>query len=261
MKQFCKDLWHRCFVREDIFDLSAGLAYYFLMSFFPFLLFLVTILGYLPISSDSIIKLLLSQTPKEASDFVISNVRMILEVQQGGLLSIGIVLAIWSTSSAIHAVMRTINKAYGVEETRGYFKLKGLALLFTLGMLICIGVMLLVPVLQGIFPNHEWTNLTNDIGMTVLFVVISALYYYAPNAPFRWYQMLPGSLFALVSWRITSTVFRYFVSNINNFSATYGSLSAIIALLIWFYLTAMMVILGGFINASLQEHFKKTTSL
>lgn len=260
MKQFWKDLWHRCFIREDIFDLSAGLAYYFLMSFFPFLMFLLTILGYLPIPTDSIIKLLLSQTPQEASELVISNVKLILEEQRSGLLSIGIVLAIWSTSSAIHAVMRAINKAYGVEETRGYFKVKGLALLFTLGMLICIGVMLLVPLLQEFFPNHQWTYISNDIGMIVLFVVFSVLYYFAPNASFSWYQMLPGSVFALAAWRTMSAAFRFFVSHINNFSATYGSLSTIIALLIWFYLTAMMLILGSFINASIQTHFKKTAS-
>jgi membrane protein len=253
LKRFMKDIYHRAFIEEDIFDLSAQLAFYFMMAFFPFLLVILSILVYFPIKEEALIHLLTSQAPNDVASLISDNVKQVLQNRREGLLSIGIVLSLWSTSGAMHAVMRALNKAYGVGERRHYFKDKALSLLFTITMLLAIGIMLVLPLLQEVLPAHGGIQVTKWIGTTLLLFLFMFLYNFAPNISLSWRSILPGSVFAIAMWKVTSEGFRYFVTNFNNFSATYGSLGVIIILLIWFYLIGMSIIVGGVINASIRK--------
>ena len=263
--RFFKELYKRSLVQDDIFDLSAQLAYYFLMSIFPFLIFVMTLLAYLPISSTGVVDMIMQFAPKEATTLIVKNVEGILGHQRGGLLSIGIIMALFSTSSGIHATMRVLNRAYGVEESRNYLVVKAMTFAYAAGMIVVILIALILPVFGKVIGTfvvshfhlhrdllHTWDSVRYSVSFIVMFLLFTILYWLAPNIRLHLTAVFPGAIFATIGWQAVSLGFAYFVNNFNDFSYTYGSLGAIIALMLWFYLSAMTLILGGQINAILQ---------
>jgi membrane protein len=262
-----KDLFHR-FRDDEIIGLSAQLAYFFLLSLFPFLIFMITLVGFLPFSSIEILPLIKEYSPDDKTFELISkNVGEILDSQNEGLLSFGAIATIWVASNGVNAVIRVLNRAYDVTENRSFIKERLMAIVLTVAMIFTIIVALLLPVFGkaiGLFVFSNlglsdtflsiWNTLRYVISFFVMVIVFSFLYYIAPNKHLHMRDIIVGAIFATVGWQLVSLAFSFYVTNFGNFSATYGSIGGIIILMIWFYLSAMIIILGGEINALLRKY-------
>ena len=253
-------LWKRI-LEDDLFGLAAQLAYYFLLSLFPLLLFLVTLLPYLPITETDILAVVKDFAPQGAFEFIESNLHE-LTTKNIQLLSFGIIATIWSASNGINAIVRAFNKAYEVQESRPFLVARGMSILFTFAMLFVMIIALLLPVfgkIIGVYLFSKfglsddflalWNTLRWLVSSIILFIVFAGLYWIAPNKRLSCISIIPGALFATIGWELSSLAFSYYVTNFGNYSATYGSIGAIIVLLIWIYLTGIIIIIGGEINA------------
>jgi membrane protein len=261
MTSLLKDLWKR-FNQDEVAGLSAELAYFFLLSLFPFMIFLITLIGYLPIHQGNVVGFLSQYAPGEAMNLIENNLNMIIESHNGGLLSFGIIATIWSASNGLNAVIRAFNRAYDVKETRSFIVARLMSIILTVAMLIVIVIALLLPVFGkqiGVFIFSAlglsetflliWNAARWIISFFVLFLVFSCLYYFAPNKHLHWKEVFTGAFLATLGWILVSSAFSYYVGSFGNYSATYGSLGGIIVLMIWFYLTGMIILIGGEINA------------
>ncbi|MFC0272893.1 YihY/virulence factor BrkB family protein [Metabacillus herbersteinensis] len=262
---FLKELLHR-FADDEVAGLSAGLAYFFLLSLFPFLIFLITLIGYLPLSQDAVLGVIRQYAPGESSQLIESNLAQILNHHNGGLLSFGIIATLWSASNGINAIVRSFNRAYEVEESRSFIVARGMAILLTVAMVFVILVALLLPVFGkeiGLFIFSTfglseqfltaWNTARWLVSGIILFIVFTSLYFVAPNKRLHIKDCLAGSIFATVGWIAVSLAFSYYVSSFGNYTATYGSLGGIIVLMIWFYISGMVIMLGGELNALLYK--------
>ncbi|MDQ6596039.1 YihY/virulence factor BrkB family protein [Bacillus salipaludis] len=262
-------LWHRI-EEDDLNGLSAQLAYFFLLSLFPLLIVLFTLLPYIPIPHQDVLGVIKGFAPVEAMDLIEKNVKYIMNHRNGGLLSFGIIGTIWSASNGINAVVRAFNKAYNAKENRSFIVARGVAILLTLGMIFVFLLAIILPVFGreiGVFLFSQvgfsdefgkiWDTLSYLVSAIILFLIFTGLYWIAPNVKLRCRSAFPGAAFATVGWIVTSMGLRFYVENFSNFSLTYGSIGAIIVLMIWLYLSAFIIVLGGEINAFYSERSKK----
>ncbi|MDP4085547.1 MAG: YihY/virulence factor BrkB family protein [Bacillota bacterium] len=264
-----KKLWHRI-GEDDLPGLSAQLAYFFLLSLFPLLIFLFTLLPFLPIEQQDLLGIIRGFAPAEAMDLIENNLNDILMQRRGGLLSFSFIGTIWSASTGLSAIVDAFNKAYNVKESRSYIVSRGMAILLTFGMILVILVAIILPVFgkgTGLFLftqlglSKQFLVLWNAIGWLVsaiiLFLVFTALYWIAPNIKLKCRAAFPGAGFSTIGWIISSLALSFYVGNISNYSIAYGSIGAIIVLMIWLYITAFIIMLGGEINAFYSEKSKK----
>ncbi|KQX67118.1 YihY/virulence factor BrkB family protein [Paenibacillus sp. Root444D2] len=258
---YFKLLWNQ-FEKHDATGLAAQCAYYFLLSLFPFLLFILSLLGYLPFSSDDVMGLIKEYIPGAVAGWLEETLSNLLDVKRGGALSFGIILALMSASAAMNAIVIAVNKAYGLPERKSFIHSRLLAVMLTLGMLIVIASALLLSVFGhwigdwtlaniSISAKHVglWNNLRWIVNFVIVFVVFIGIYYIAPNTCLTCKSVLPGAIFAAAGWQLTSFGFSFYVNNFTNYSATYGSVGGIIVLMTWFYISALIIIIGGEINA------------
>lgn len=267
--EFGKELFKR-FSDVDVPGMSSQLAYFFLLSLFPFLVFLTTLLGYLPIDIDSVLKFLDTYLPADVASMLESNLENLLTSQSGGLLSISIIGAIWSASKGVNALTLAFNKAYRVEEDRSFIVSKLISIGLTIALVVTIAIALLLPIFGKTIGEYifsfvnlsdgfvqVWNTLRWVISSVILFIVLYVLYILAPNKKVKLREALWGAVFATISWQIVSLGFSFYVSTLGNFSATYGSLGTVIVLMLWFYLTGIVIITGGIINAVLVKRHRE----
>jgi len=264
--EFLKDLQNRI-MNADALGLSAQLAYFFLLSLFPFLLFLVTLVGYLPIDEDYLMRFLDSYAPGEIMTLIESNLTRLVNVQNGSLLSVGIIGTLWSASNGVNAITKAFNRAYDVEEDRPFIVSRLIAILLTIAMIAVISIALLLPIFGELIGSYIfsfiglsenfiqiWNMSRWIISSAVFLIVFIALYMLAPNMKVKLKHSIWGALFATLSWQVVSLGFSFYVNSIGNYSATYGSLGTIIVLMIWFYISGIIIITGGVINSIVKEN-------
>lgn len=264
-RPFWKELFNR-FVQDDAGGLAAQLAYYFLLSLFPLLIFLVTLLDYLPFTQGDLMSFIAQYAPGETTEIINKNLNEIMGKHNGGLLSLGIIGTLWPASNGINAIVRAFNRAYDVEETRHFLVARSMSVLLTVGMVLVILVALLLPVFGreiGLFFFAQvglsveflktWTAIRWVLSSVILFIVFTSLYYFAPNKHILFMEAVPGAFFSTFGWMFVSLGFSYYVSSIGNYTATYGSLGGIIIMMVWLYLSGLIIIVGGEINAILYK--------
>jgi membrane protein len=262
---FVKHVLRKVWV-DDCLGKAAQLSYAFLFALFPFLLFLTTLLGYLPFPNlmEEIMALLAAVLPGEVMHLIQDNIRTLVNTQHGGLLSLGIFAALWTAASAIMVLIDTLNRAYGVQEGRPFWKVWGIAILLTIGlplfMLASMGLLVFGPQLGGWIAAQIglgtlfqvlWDVLRWLVILVLLIVALAPVYYCAPDVVHAWRWITPGSVFAILATLITSLGFSYYVTNLGSYDATYGSIGAVIVLLTWMYLTGFFILVGGEINAEI----------
>jgi len=251
---------------DDCLGKAAQLSYAFLFALFPFLLFLTTLLGYLPLPNlmEEIIALLAAVLPGEALHLIQDNIRTLVTTQHGGLLSFGIFAALWTAASAIRIIIDTLNRAYGVQDGRPCWKVWGIALLLTIGLplflLVAMGLLVFGPQLGGWMAAQIglgalfqglWNVLRWPVILVFLTIAMAPVYAWAPDVTHAWRWITPGSVFAILATLSTSLGLSYYVTNFAAYDATYGSIGAVIVLLTWMYLTGLFLLIGGEINAEL----------
>lgn len=267
--QFFKMLIKR--INEDrVFDLAAQLAYFFLLSLFPFLIFTFSILPYIGIDQNDVLNFIGKYAPVEFMDIVKENLKSVF-TKNTSLLSISVIATIWPVSTAVMAIIRVLNRAYDVEENRSFIVARSMAILLTFAMIFVIILALSLnvfgPSIGKLLVSHFQVN--PDIikifdffrlllSFLIIIVVFACLYLIAPNKRLHPTEVIIGAVFAAVGWQVASLAFSYYVDQTVHFSATYGTLGGIIILMIWFYITGFILILGGEINATLNFKQKKS---
>ncbi len=255
------------FGKHEMTTYAAALSYQVFFSLFPFLIFLISLLGFLGIPEffSWLQQQVTNIVPAQAAQQV-NTVISQLQQPQGGLLSFGIVLALWSASAAVRAVMNAINTAYEVKEGRPTWKLYSLSLLYTLGLALLLilsaALMILGPQavtwlgvrlgLGGVVVTL-WNILRLPLLILLLTLSVALIYYFTPDVQQRFRLITPGTVVAVVVWLLASLGFSLYVQNFANYNATYGSLGAIIILLFYFYLSAAILLFGAELNAVLED--------
>src|SRR5690625_5883245 len=242
--QFLKQLQKRI-MDADVFGLAAKMAYFFLLSLFPFLLFLVTLVGYMPIDEDYLLSFLDTYAPTEIMSLIESNLTRIVNVQNGSLLSIGIIGTLWSASNGINAITKAFNRAYNVQEDRSFLIARLIAMVMTIAMVGVIAIAFILPIfgeMIGLYIfsflglSEEFIQIWNTsrwiISSLIFLIVLLSLYILVPNVRIYVKDAIFGAIFATVGWQLVSLAFSYYVQTIGDYSATYGSLGAVIILMI-----------------------------
>jgi membrane protein len=248
---------------ERVFDFSAQLAYYFLMSIFPFLLLVVTLCAYLPFTNSDILELIRPYAPLSTYELIKTNLDVILAHRSGGVLSISLFVTIYLSSVGFQSIIRILDNAYRVQGNRPFWKEAILGFFLMFALLVALVSSLIFPVFGKIIGQFifQWLGMTQWfygawnwirwlLSSVILLFAFLSLYWFAPNTKVTFKQALPGAIFTLFGWQISSLAFSYYVS-LNDYTHLYGNLGAIIILVGWFYWTAFILILGALLNASL----------
>jgi membrane protein len=258
--------------RNHTLQMAAALAYYFVLSLFPALIFLSAVVAYLPVPDlfEQALALMARFLPADAMGLVRRVVADVISPNRGTFLSLGILGTLWTASGGFAAMIEALNIAYEVRDDRPFWKTRPLAvaLAFLTGalLLIALSVMVVGPRsgewlarevhLSGLFvllwPYLHWTI---AIGFTIL--AVEALYFLAPNVKQRFRATLPGAAIAVACWIGLSYLLGLYFRHFGNFNKTYGTLGAAIALMIWLYWTSFAVLVGAELNKELAKISEK----
>lgn len=246
--------------------LAAAQAYYYLLAIVPLLILLLAILPYLQLDPNRVMDFIATVLPGEVATTFQDTIVSVVTTPSGGLLTFGILGTLWSASNAMSAFIEATNQAYDVEETRSFIKLKGMAILLTLFMLVAVIIALVLPIFGGAIIDmiSSFLNLPQQteiifqvlrwvISIAVMSLVLAFLYKFAPNKHFPFKEVIIGAVIATVLWQVVSLGFSFYVSNFGSYSATYGSLGGLIVLMLWFFLTGLILVIGAEINAVLHK--------
>jgi membrane protein len=260
----------REFRADNLTDWAAALTYYGILSIFPALLVLVSVLGLIGESATQpLLDNLATVAPGPAQEIVTSAIENLNQNQgaAGILLVVGLATALWSASSYVGAFMRASNAIYEVEEGRPFWKLRPVQIAVTLVMVILLAIGAVAVVVTG--PLAEQVGNVIDVGdaavtawdiakWPVLILIVSfmfsVLYWAAPNVKqpgFRW--LTPGGVAAVILWIVASAAFALYVANFASYNETYGSLGGVIVFLVWLWISNIAVLLGAELNAEVER--------
>lgn len=253
---------------DDCLGLAAQLAFYFLLALFPAVLVVVALIGYLPVHNifPELLAALATVAPAELVILIRNQFDQIAQGSRVGLLTVGILGAIWSSSAATVAIIDALNTAYDIPEWRAWWKRRLLALALTVGLavtivlslaLLLIGPKALVWSVAWLgldpFAAAVWQLLRWPALMLLLIFVLDLLFYLAPNRHVPWVWITPGALTSALLWIASSIGFRYYVSHIGNYAATYGAIGGAIVTMLWFYVSGLAILVGAELNAVIEQ--------
>ncbi|PLR81211.1 ribonuclease [Bacillus canaveralius] len=250
-------------IKDDrVTGLAAEQAYYYMLSIFPMIILLLSLLPYLSIDPEEAIGFMQTVMPGETANVFQENIVEIISKPNGGLLTFGIVGTIWSASNGMRAFIRAMNTAFDVEETRSFIKARLVSIGLTFGLILTLIIALMLPVFGDVIIDflNSYLNIPEQIeilfrvlrwviAISVMIVILAVLYKVAPNKHYPFKHVLPGAIFATVVWQLISLGFSFYLNHFANYSATYGSLGGVIILMLWLFLTGLALVLGGEINA------------
>ncbi len=252
---------------HDVTAFSAQMAYFLFMSIFPALIFLIGLLGRFSIEYSWDITGYVSLIPRQASLILQEHIKSLIAVRGEALFSISGLFMIYSASRGINSLMRSLNRAFNIKEDRGFIRIKLLGVFYTFMLMLVIVVALVIPnlghgffmFLSGFINIPKFLIDTSTLLMWIIYLmlmnlVIGSLYVFLPNRKNTYKEVIPGTIFALVGWSIISRGFSYFIANFSNISVVYGSLTAVIILMIWLYLSSTILMIGGEINSLIIEY-------
>lgn len=253
--------------KDDIFALGAELAYYLVLSFLPFLIFLITLIGFANLDKLAILEALHRMVPTSVYDLTQNIINEVVGNQNTGLLGVSIVITIWTASSGFRAVIKGVNKAYDVEEKRSYIKRAIISFFSIIALALAILSTLIIMVFGNVIGEYliklipynkvitaVWNMLRSGLVIIAVVFVIAAIYRYAPSKKVKWRDVIPGSIICTLGWICISTIFSFYINNYSNYSRVYGSLAAVFILMIWLYLVSMILIFGVEVNSVLSKN-------
>lgn len=249
---------------DGISALSAHAAFFVLISFFPFVMFLLTLLSYFPNSSETLPSVNLSFLPSAVSSMIVQAFTELSDRANGTILSVTVVLAIWSASRGILSIMRGLNSIHNIRETRNYIVTRIMATGYT----IVFAVLLLVMILIFVFGNQLtlWLverfptlggfalliiSFRTAVGISVLILFFLLIFISLPNRKTSFWCELPGAVLTATGWVGFSFLFSFYVNNFSNYTAIYGSLTAIVLCMLWLYACMYILFIGAEINSIL----------
>ena len=249
-------------------DRAAQLSYYFLFALFPFLFFLVTLAAYLPSRGaiDDLMARLGPLMPNQAEQIIRAQLTALATNQRPHLLTLGLLLALWSASRGVDALRSSLNLSYDVKESRAWWRTQSMALIVTactsVVMLLAIagiavggnlGLLLATHLHVDEFWPLLWGWLRWPITALGVMLVLAALYYFLPDVKQEWRYITPGSVLGTALWLLASWGFSAYADHFGSYDKTYGSIGGVIVLMTWLYVTGLIFIVGGEVNALLEH--------
>lgn len=254
--------------RDGVAGLAAQLAFYFFLALFPALLVVVSLLTLLPIEPAiaTLLARLEGLLPADALDLVRREIERVLHGERGGLITFGMVAALWSSSTAMMAVIYTLNRAYDIEEWRPWWKTRLIAILltFAFAFFIVAAFALVVAGSEMAAAIAAWTGagpafvevwrvLQWPIALALVVVAIDLVYHFAPNADARWVWVTPGSLLATGLWLAASLGFKLYLRYVTDVAVIYGAIGSVMVVMLWLYLSAFAILAGAELNAEIDK--------
>ncbi|HEV2398411.1 MAG TPA: YihY/virulence factor BrkB family protein [Candidatus Sulfotelmatobacter sp.] len=261
--------------QDELSTRSAALSYYFLGALFPMLVFLLSLLGLFAAGGtqfrDTIMSGLARVMPGSASQMIERVLTQVIKSSSGVKLAAGIFGALWSASGGVSAVVTSLNKIYRTNETRPWWKQKltvvgltlALSALIILGLVLAlyggkIGALIANKVGLGSVFAIAWKILVWPVAFAAMFLSYSLMYYFGPDlVERRWNWVTPGAVVGVALWLAASLGFRFYLQFFNSYNATYGSVGAVIILMLWLYITGFAILIGGEVNWVIEDQDKK----
>jgi membrane protein len=248
--------------------LAAQLAYYFFLALFPALLFLVALAGAFASAAlvTRLVDMLGGAAPPDVINIIREQLTSLSQGGQGGIMTVGVLAALWSSSAALVALIDSLNRVYDVEDTRPWWKQRLTAIFLTIGVaafiLVSFALVVVGPQLAesvagrfGLGAAIEWS--WKILQWPVVFVLVASaiglVYYFAPDVDQDFVFLTPGSMLATVLWLVSSLAFRVYVVNFGSYNETYGAIGGVMVLLLWLYISGLVVIVGAEMNAEIEH--------
>jgi membrane protein len=253
---------------DDGLGLAAQLAYYFFLALFPALLFLLALASFFPVSqlSDLLPQMLGRFAAPEMVQILRTQLEQLSNAGHGGILSIGLLGALWSSSAALVSIIGALNRAYDIEESRPWWKVRLVAVALTIGLAVFVLASLtlvmagpslgrLLAERVGLGDAFTWTWMILQWPVAFLFIstAVGLVYYLAPDADQEWVWVTPGALLATALWLLASFGFRLYVVSFADYQASYGALGGVVVLMLWMYLTGLAIVVGAEMNAEIEH--------
>jgi len=256
---------------HEIFGRAAQLSYYFLLALFPLLLVLINVLGYMAQEGtafrERLLLYLAALMPRSAITLVRTTLDEISNASGSGKLSFGLLAALWAASNGMGAISETLNTAYNVKERRSWWRVRLISVCLTVALAILILAALAIVLYGGTigealaarygfgdFFTSLWTIVQWPIALVFVLTTFNLIYNLAPDLPpgsRSW--ITPGAFVGVGLWLLVSFGFRLYLSFFDSYSVTYGSLGALIVLMLWFYLTGVAILIGGEVNSEISH--------
>jgi membrane protein len=255
---------------HEIFARAAQLSYYFLLALFPLLLVLINVLGYMAqegtLFREKLLLYLAAIMPRSAIALVRTTLDEISNASGGGKLSFGLLVALWAASNGMGAISSTLNTSHNVKERRPWWKVRLICVCLTVALAILILAALAIVLYGGTigealaarygfgdFFTTVWTIVQWPIALVFVLTTFNLIYNFAPNLPGARSWITPGAFIGVGLWLLVSFAFRVYLSFFDSYSVTYGSLGAVIVLMLWFYLTGVAILIGGEVNSEVSR--------
>ena len=258
---------------DDLAAMSAQITYYLILSFFPFLFFLITLLSFTPLSNRLLITNFTAMLPNDTAILVKSMLIETAQAKSTALLLFGMVGSLWAASQGMSAIIRGLNHSYDVRENRKFIIRNFIALMSTIGltvMIICSFFMIVLGRIIGSYVfgliggktifNVIWPFFRYGISLVFMFITFYLIYKYLPNRKLKFKNVLIGTIFATFGWVSASLLFSFYVNSFANYANIYGSLGGMFALIFWLYISTLIFLLGGELNA-ISSTFEDTKKL
>jgi len=253
---------------DDGLGLAAQLAYYFFLALFPAILCVIALASFLPLQNftDEMVALAGPFAPAEMLTIIREQMLRLANADNGGVFSLGLLGALWTSSAAMVAMIDAMNRAYDIEEARPWWKVRLTAILLTISLAVFIvlsfGLIVVGPQLADWLAAHfglgstfalTWKIVQWPIAFALIATGIGLIYYFAPDAEQDFAWITPGSLIAAVLWVIASLAFRYYVVTFGDYEATYGAIAGVILFMLWFYISGLVLIIGAEASAEIEH--------
>lgn len=261
VKKFVKEMFYRV-MYDEISLLSANLSYYFILSLFPMLIVALALTPYFKIDQQFLLEKIQSYAPGDLGDYLFDMISEVLNNKNNTIITVGIVFTLWSASSGIYGIIIAFNNAFRVRDGRIWIVTKLISViltaLFLVGMFVALALIVfgkqLTYILFHKFNLDEgyynlWSVLNYSLPLLFIFLIFVFLYTMGPNLKLKAISILPGTLFATLSWTIVSRLFGYYIDHFSSYIKTYGTIGAFMAFVLWLYITGYILIIGAEINA------------
>jgi membrane protein len=260
---------------DNCLGLAAQLAFYFLLALFPAVLFLVALIGYLPVDNalSALLSALGAVAPEELVALLRGQLDQLAQGRHTSLLTLGIVGAIWSSSAAMVAIIDALNHAYDITEWRPWWKRRFVAIALTMALalftLVALAFVLIGPTVAS--RAAAWLGLAPAVALVwqlirwpiIVFSVVlgvDLVYHFAPNRAARWAWITPGALVATALWIACSFGFKFYITNVADYAATYGTIGGVIVTMLWFYVSGLAILTGAELNGVIEAAWRSSRS-
>ena len=242
---------------DEILPRANGLTYLLMLSFFPFVLFLLSVVGFLNLDSNFLIDNARKFFPTEIMGVIDVFIKEVVEVRHFGVLSMSLIFSIFSASAGFEAVIRAINKVYGVKESRSFIHIKVLSISLMFFLTVTISLVLAVYGLgstfagfsSSVFVDFLFSTGGKLLGLLLLFYVLLVIYRFAGSKRLGFREVFLGSVFTFCLWICASVLIGIYISRFARFSVVYGSIAGIVIMMFWLNIMAVILLVGAKINA------------